>query len=132
LDIPRRQKEIAEYVGRVYSGDARMAVESLLLPVFTYPSDPVSGASETDKRKWQMRVDSTVMKEDRFEENLKNVYSLIWGQCTDALRAKLEARGNYLRMKVDYDAIELSKSIKDCVFKSSSQKYGHHARHKAL
>jgi hypothetical protein len=36
-------------------------------------------------------------------------------------------------MKVDYDAIELLKSIKDCVFKASSQKYGHHARHsKAL
>jgi hypothetical protein len=35
-------------------------------------------------------------------------------------------------MKVDYDTIELLKSIKDCVFKSSSQKYGHHARHEAL
>jgi hypothetical protein len=65
-------------------------------------------------------------------KDLKKVYSLIWGQCTDALRAKLEVRGDYLRMKVDYDAIELLKSIKDCVFKSSSQKYGHHARHEAL
>jgi hypothetical protein len=70
-------KEIAKYVGRVYSGDAWTVVESLLLPVFTYPSDPVTGASETDRRKWQKRVDSTVMKEDRFEEDLKKVYSLI-------------------------------------------------------
>jgi hypothetical protein len=68
-------KEIAEYVGRVYSGDARTAIESLKLPVFNYPS-------ETETRKWQKRVDSTVVKEDRFEEDMKKMYSLIWGQCT--------------------------------------------------
>jgi hypothetical protein len=69
-------KEIAEYVGRVYSGDARTAVESLTIPVFQYPSDPATDATATDKRKWQKRVDSTVVKEDRFEEDMKKVYSL--------------------------------------------------------
>jgi hypothetical protein len=80
----------------VYSGDARTTVESLVLPVFIYPSNSAADATETDKRKWQKRVDSTVVKEDGFEEDLIKVYSLIWRQCTDALRAKLEARGNYL------------------------------------
>jgi hypothetical protein len=120
-------KEVAEYIGRVYSGDAWTTIELLTLPVFVYPSDPITGASETDKRKWQKRVESTVVKEDKFEEDLKKVYSLIWGQCTDALRAKLEARGGYDRMRTEYDTIELLKSIKYCVFKSLSQKYGHHA-----
>jgi hypothetical protein len=125
-------KEIAEYVGQVYSGYARTAVESLTLPVFQYPSDPAANATETEKRKWQKRVDSTVVKEDRFEEDMKKVYSLIWGQYMESLRAKLAAASGYTRMKTDYNSIELLKSIKDCVFKFSSQKFGHQSRHEAL
>jgi hypothetical protein len=126
-------KEIAEYVGRVYSGDARTTVESLVLPVFIYPSDPAEDATETEKRKSQKRVDSTVVKEDRFEEDLKKVFPHMG---TMYRRSTSEAGGQgqllYLQMKVDYDTIELLKSIKDCVFKLSSQKYGHHARLEAL
>ncbi len=76
-------KEIAEYVGRTYSAEAQTAVETLVLPTFVYPNDPEDDASFTEKRKWQKRVDSTVMKEDRFDEDIKKVFSLIWGQCTD-------------------------------------------------
>jgi hypothetical protein len=60
-------------------------------------------------------------KEDRFEEDIEKMYSL-----------KLEAMSGYTAMKDSYDTIELLKSIKDCVFKFSSQKYGHQARHEAL
>jgi hypothetical protein len=108
-------KEITKYVGQVYSGDAWTAVKSLALLVFTYPSDQATGATETERRKWQKRVDSTVVKDDWFEEDMKKVYSLIWGQCTESLRAKLEAVGGYLLMKTHYDTIDLLKSIKDCV-----------------
>jgi hypothetical protein len=125
-------KEIAKYVGRVYIGEARTAVELLTLPVFQYPSDPAANATETTNRKWQKRVDSTVVKKDRFEEDMKKVCSLIWGQCTESLRAKLEAASGYTLMKTDYDSIELLKSINDCVFKFSSQKFGHQSRHEAL
>jgi hypothetical protein len=44
----------------------------------------------------------------------------------------LEAVGGYTAIKNDYDSIELLKSIKDCVFKFSNQKFGHQARHEAL
>jgi hypothetical protein len=125
-------KEIAEYVGRVYSADTRTLVEALMLPTFVYPSDPAATATKTEKRKWQKRVDSLVTKEDRFEEDLKKVYSIIWGQCTKFLRAKLEAKDGYSTMKVDYNTIELLKSIKDWVFKFSDQKNVNHVLHEAL
>jgi hypothetical protein len=107
-------KEIAECVGQVYSGNARAAIKSLKLPVFNYPSDPVAKATEMEKRKWQKRVDSTVVKDDRVEEDKKKMYSLIWGQCTESLLcAKLEAVSGYTTMKDNYDTIDLLKSIKD-------------------
>jgi hypothetical protein len=125
-------KEIAEYVGRTYSAHVRTSVETLVLPTFTYPDDPAANASQTDKRKWQKKVDSMVAKEDRFEEDLKKVFSLIWGQCTEYLRAKLEAKEGYEQMKTDYNTIELLKSIKDCVFKFSDQKYATHSVRDAI
>jgi hypothetical protein len=125
-------KEIAEYVGRIYSADARTSVKTLSLPTFDYPSDPAENATDTDKRKWQKRVDSMVVKEDRFEEDLKKVYSLVWGQCTEYLRAKIEAKDSYEEMKAAYNTIELLKSIKDRVFKFSDQKYAAHSLHEAM
>jgi hypothetical protein len=124
-------KEIAEYVGRAYSADARTTVETLALPTFAYPDDPAADATETTKRRWQKKVDSMVMKEDRFEEDLTKVYSLIWGQCTEYLRAKLEARDSFGQVMSNYDTIELLKSIKDCVFKFSDEKHASHSLHEA-
>ncbi len=63
-------KEVAEYVGRTYSGDAKTTIETLVLPTCMYPKDPEDGANQTDRQKWQKRVDSMVAKEDRFEEDL--------------------------------------------------------------
>jgi hypothetical protein len=125
-------EEVAECVGRTHSSDARTAVETLILPTFDYPSDPVTGASETEKRKWTKRVDTMVCREDRFDEDLKKVCSLIWGQCTELLRAKLQAKDGHDQMKAEYDTVELLKSIKDCVFKFSDQKKAAHSPHEAL
>jgi hypothetical protein len=125
-------KEISEYVGRTYSADARTAVETLVLPTFEYPADPETGASATETHKWQKRVDSMVTREDRFEEDLKKVYSLIWGQCTEFLCAKLEAKARYMKMKSEYETVELSKSIKDCVSKFLDQKYAPLSLHEAM
>jgi hypothetical protein len=120
-------KEVAECVGRTHSSDARTAAETLILPTFDYRSDPVTGASETEKRKWTKRVDTMVCREDCFDEDLKKVHSLIWGQCTE-----LQAKDGCDQMKAECDTVELLKSIKDCVFKFSDQKKAAHSRHEAL
>jgi hypothetical protein len=125
-------KEVAECVGRTCSSDARTAAVTLILPTFDYPSDPVTDASETEKRKWTKRVDTMVYREDRFDEDLKKVCSLIWGQCTELLRAKLQAKDGCDQMKAEHDTVERIKSIKDCVFKFSDQKKAAHSLHEAL
>ena len=77
-------RETAEYVERVYSIDVRTLVETLVLLTFNkYPDDPAAAnASETAKHKMAEESRHNGDKEDRFEEDLKKVYSLIWGQCT--------------------------------------------------
>jgi hypothetical protein len=73
-----------------------------------------------------------VHREDRFDKDLKKVCSLIWGQCTELLRAKLQAKDGCDQMKAECDTIELLKSVKECVFKFSDQKKAAHSLHEAL
>ncbi len=58
------------------------------------------------------------------EENIKTVYSLIFGQCTEAIRAKLESVGNHQAISVASNGIELLKNIKTIMYNFQSQKYG--------
>ncbi len=58
------------------------------------------------------------------EENIKTVYSLIFGQCTEAISAKLESVGNHQAISVASNGIELLKNIKTIMYNFQSQKYG--------
>eukprot|EP00978_Attheya_sp_CCMP212_P029308 scaffold103639_cov67-Attheya_sp.AAC.7 len=92
--------EIAEYVGTnfTYGNDTKIAVKQLTsIPVLTH--------------------------ESYLEENLKTLYSLVWGHCTDAIRTRIEALDNYQMMESDADGLKLLRMIKDLVFNFQSQKY---------
>ena len=90
-------KEIAEYVGRTYKygGDTRLTVETLKKPVIVAPTDPPDDATKTDGKIWEKEIDAYVKKKDHIEENVKTLYSLNWGQCTDIMRQKIEAHESF-------------------------------------
>jgi hypothetical protein len=73
-----------------------------------------------------------VKRKGYLSENLRSAYSLIWGQCTEALRSKLRAKTEFETIAQHFDCVELLKLIKDTVFKFSSQKYKPHALHEAI
>jgi hypothetical protein len=129
----RTVKEIAEYVGRTYKygADARMAVEQLARPTLEVPRDPPDNATKTELRIWEKKVDEFVKRETYLDENLKTIYSLVWGQCTDIMRQKVESLETFEAMSSTYDGIGLLKAIKDVVFNFQSQKYLPHALHES-
>jgi hypothetical protein len=127
-------KEIAEYVGRTYTygGDARLAVETLALPTLTKPTDPPADANRTDTRIWEKTVDEHVKQRLRLDENMKTLYSLVWGQCTDIMRQKLEAHESFAGVLSTGDRLGLLRLVKGVAFQFHSQKYLPHALHEAL
>jgi hypothetical protein len=130
----RTTKEIAEYVGRTftYGGDARLSVENLALPTFPTPNDPDPAATRTEVRIWEKTVDEYVKKISKVKENMKTLYSLVWGQCTDIMRQKAEAHDLFVGVALDGDGLGLLKIIKGVAFKFQSQKYLPHALHEAM
>jgi hypothetical protein len=63
-------------------------------------------------------------REGFLEENTKTMYSLIWGQCSEAMRARLQSTQLYGSIKMSFNVVELLKTIKDVIFSYQDQKYG--------
>ena len=68
-----------------------LTLENLKVPTLKQPDDLKSTATATDRRIWEKRVDEYVKRESMLEDNINTLYSLVWGQCTDSLRARIEA-----------------------------------------
>jgi hypothetical protein len=126
-------REIGDYVGRTYKygGDARIVVQTLTLPTIELPEDPKDGASKTAMKLWDKAIDEYVRRKSYLEENIKTMYSLVWGQCSDAIRAKLETKADHINLEATSNAIGLLKNIKDVVFSYQNQSYGPQGLHAA-
>ena len=127
-------KEVAEYVGRTYKygGDIWLAVENLELSIINKPSDPPAGATRTQERIWGKQVDAYVKRSNYLNENIKTLYSLVWGQCTDIMRQNNEALLDFNGMSTEGDGLSLLKAIKYMAFKFHSQKYLPHSMYESM
>lgn len=127
-------REISEYVGRTYKygGDIRLAVETLIAPTITPPADYGADATRTEIRIWEKVVDEHVRRISCLAENIKTLYSLVWGQCNDVVRQKVEASENYEEMARTGDGLNLLIVLKSISFHFQSQKYICHSIHEAL
>jgi hypothetical protein len=126
-------REICEYVGRTYKygADTKMALETMAEPTFTEPTDPDATATRTQVRNWEKQVDEHVKRGSMLTESLKSAYSLIYGQCSNAMRAKLESRPNHIAIEGAADLIGLLENIRTVMFHFQSQRYAPLALHKA-
>jgi hypothetical protein len=100
-----------------------------MLPVLNMPSDPPVITSRIVTRIWGKEVDEYAKRKMYLQENLKTLYSLVLGQCTDVVLAKLEARDTYNEMPDEADSIKLLKEIRALVYNFQSQKYAPQALH---
>ena len=130
-EFTRTTREIAEYTGMKYGAEVKITIETLQKPILPMPADPPENATATETRVWERRVDAYVKAEVTLDSDLKKVYSLVYGQCSDALRAKLEAIPNHTVVSTNADVIGLLKNIKSATFSFQSQKYDPHALHEA-
>jgi hypothetical protein len=62
---------------------------------------------------------------------MKTLYSLIWGQCMDIMRTKIELLAAFEAMSSTSNTLELLNPINNIVFNFQSQRYKPEALHKA-
>jgi hypothetical protein len=119
-------EEIGLYVGQNYThgGDIGTAVRTLERPNIVSPEDPPADATMAVKKRWEEQLKQWGQRVDAMENNITKLYNLVWGQCSDALRAKIEAQSEFAAIR-DHpmEGIELLKLIKTISFKFEPQVY---------
>jgi len=83
-------RAIAEHVGRAYKNGSivKSSIEELTVMALDVPRDPVL-PNALELRIWEREVDEYAKQKNTLTMNLRNLYSLILGQVTPALRTKL-------------------------------------------
>ena len=124
-------KEITEYVGCTYGHgeDIRQAVEKLEKPKIPCLAEPATITSLTEKTIWDKKLTAVIKRELKLDENLGNLYSLVLGQCTEMICARLEATKDFQTFSASLDALDLLKAIKWVIFNFQSQKFFPQALH---
>ena len=127
-------REISEYIGRTYKygGDMRLAVETLTAPTLVPPADYTDDATRTEIRIWEKMVDEHARRISGIDEHIKSLYSLVWGQCSDVVRQKVESNENFEEVARTGNGIGLLIILKGISFHFQSQKYACHSIHEAL
>ena len=106
-------REISHHVGRSYKNgaDVKRSIDGLRPMVIPIPPDPVHpdplNPSAVLIRIWEREVDGYVRRKDTLDQNLRTLYSLIWGQCSPSMKAKLEARNTHKDIRDRMDAMSL-------------------------
>ena len=59
----------------------------------------------------------------RLQENIKRLWALVWGQCSDTLRTRLQALDTYEEMHSASNGLDLLVAIKDLMYNVQEQKY---------
>eukprot|EP00978_Attheya_sp_CCMP212_P048898 scaffold592029_cov350-Attheya_sp.AAC.1 len=105
------------------------------MPTLTRPTaavpDKEGKVDDMSKLIAEKMVNEYVRQLTTLHQNIRTLYSLVWGQCTDAMRQRVEALKEYEKVHSELNGLELLKLIKNQAFNFSSQKNRKHALHES-
>jgi hypothetical protein len=124
-------KALAGHVGKTYryGSNVRLAIQNLSPTILEVPKDLPDSATKAELRIWEKKIDQFVKRDLYFEENMQTLYSLVWGQCSDIMQARLEALDDYDAMSEKSDSLALLKAIRAQAYNIQSQKNKANAIH---
>ena len=96
------------------------------------PTGDIATMSEIDKMILKEQVTKYVARKELFEDNMNKAYGVILGQCSKAVKDKLECRDDWTTMEAQLDPIMLLKAIKEITQNYEDSKYPIATIHKAL
>jgi hypothetical protein len=118
---------LANYVGAKYEhgGEIRNLIKNLAPIIIPEPADlpTVPAPTATQTKIWELKIAAYVKKEDKIADNVRKLYSLVWGQCTDYMKSKLETVSTFQNISDTQDALGLLKEIKGFTYKFENEKY---------
>ena len=87
------------------------------------PQDPPANASAIAKKKWEIKIQQFYQREQQLSDSVEAFYAVVWGQCTESMRAKLRGSPNFITIQQDQDLVGLLNNIKGLSYKFDKTKY---------
>ena len=91
-----------------------------------------TSVTNTDLKIWEKKIDLQVKRELSLKENLETYYSIIIGQCTEALTQEMKGKTVFETIDSSSDSIGLLNLIRGKMFKTNDQQYLPVTLHEAL
>ena len=112
--------------------DIKSAIKNLKVPVMVLPNDLPTNSSAAQKRYWEKKIDEISKKEMILEENMKTLFSIIWGQVSNVLKHRIQAHENFKDMNSAADSLALLAALRNKAFNFQSQNDQAQALHEAI
>jgi hypothetical protein len=126
-------EEIAEFAGRTLKmgNDAKRSLEQMQETTLNKPTKPIPDSKgiidDLDGAIYKEEVKSYVCDKKLLQSSMQKAYSIIYGQCSDGVRAKIETMTNHAALSNAGDPIGLLKNIKTVMTNFQTTKYMPHA-----
>ena len=128
-------KKLANYAGRTCKEpqDICLAIEELKDKTFTLPTRQTGITDTTIANALLSKdLDMFVKRESTYRQNKVAMLSVALGQCSEAMKAKLESENMYDKISNDGDVIALLKLIRSIAFDYESKQYPHLAVYNSM
>ena len=133
-DFHRTTTKIAEYISRMKDGAGefllaldpkKLEFDPLVKPVF--PSDPTAADYEELKHEWTLDSKDYRHRLNTRTELVKKAFAIVLGQCSQAVRDRLEAHKEWEAVKSSLDVIRLLILIRTSLLSGATTRHTVHA-----
>ena len=121
----RTIEELSNYVGlnfKHHPDDIKKMIQNMVDTTLSPPTDPTTNATQTQTLIWTKEVDLYVKRKETYSSNKCALYSVVWGQCSPTMQARVKTEPTYSTTHENNDSLELMNSIKGISYKFESQK----------
>jgi hypothetical protein len=110
-------REISEYVGHEFddAGEFRTGMVELQLRPLDEPAPPADPGQMVEFELWKMAWRTYEKQLEARHRNSARVYALIIGQCSQALRNRMEANEQWSDINDNSDVIGVLELIQNCL-----------------
>ena len=105
-------------------GDLQHLFQMHELPTLKSPGDITDSEAKNPAKLliWQEGMKSYLKREQVLKDNLRDLFSVIWGQCSTSIQSSIRQEDSYEEKKTDADCGWLLREIKCIIFKFASKK----------
>ena len=102
---------------------APLFADDMKEPSIAKPSNPAKDADETDKAIWNEELKEYMKRTRELKNNFAAIHAVAWGQCSEAMKAKVKSHSQYAQRTEANDCFWLLNQVRAVTLQFDETKY---------